>query len=124
MKKLNITNGYNFGGQIYKIGNTEQVSERFTKREVTVHQKSFNQVTGQEYNEYVSFELTNGNCSQLDDLGTGDYVNVSFNLRGNLWTAKKKGAVEQAITTLHAWRVEKAIPPQVALPTTEQTTEG
>lgn len=110
--RLQLNNAYIFGGKIHSIGETQEVKEGFQKREVTVNQTTFSQMNGKEYNEFVKFELVNDNCSAVDNFKIGDFVNIKFNLKGNLWADKKAKKPETAIVTLQAWKIEAAEVPQ------------
>lgn len=82
------------------IGQTVQVSERFTKREFVITD------TQSMYPQDILFQATQDKCSLLDAIQTNEQVEVSFNLRGREWTSPQ-GEVKY-FNTLEAWRIEKA----------------
>lgn len=87
-----------FKGTLTVIGNTNQVSDKFSKREFVVNDNSM-------YPQEVQFEFTQDKCSELDLYKVGDEVEVSFNLRGRSWT-NANGEVKY-FNTLQAWKIEK-----------------
>ena len=86
-------------GVIYKIDETQQVSEKFSKREFVVTD------TTSMYPQDISFQATQDKCSMLDAVQVNDQVEVSFNLRGREWTSPQ-GEVKY-FNSLEAWRIEK-----------------
>jgi hypothetical protein len=87
-------------GSVKMVGNTVQVSEKFSKREFVVTDAS-----GM-YPQDIMFQATQDKCSLLDGYQSGDQVEVSFNLRGREWTSPA-GEVKY-FNTLEAWRIERA----------------
>src|SRR6188508_2511491 len=55
---------YQISGKIHVIRAEQVVSDKFKKREFVL-------VTGGNYPQYLSFQLTQNNCSQLDSVSTG-----------------------------------------------------
>ena len=101
-------------GSIKVIGQTQQVSEKFSKRDLVVTD------TSSQYPQDISFQLAQDKCSVLDAFMEGESVEVSFNLRGREWKSPQ-GDVKY-FNTLEAWRIEKADSPQTAtlMPRTPQ----
>lgn len=93
--------GIEITGKIHTIFETQQVSERFTKREFVLELED-----NPKYPQTVLFQLTGDRCSQLDDLSVGDGVRVEFNLRGREWRSPK-GEVKY-FNSLDVWKVESA----------------
>ena len=87
-------------GSVKMVGNTVQVSEKFSKREFVVTDAS-----GM-YPQDIMFQSTQDKCALLDGYQVGDQVEVSFNLRGREWTSPT-GEVKY-FNTLEAWRIERA----------------
>jgi hypothetical protein len=87
-------------GSVKMVGNTVQVSEKFSKREFVVTDAS-----GM-YPQDIMFQATQDKCALLDGYQAGDQVEVSFNLRGREWTSPA-GEVKY-FNTLEAWRIERA----------------
>lgn len=85
-------------GKIKVIGTTEQVSDKFKKRELVLTD------TSSQYPQHISFQLTQDKCSLVDSYRAGDEIRVMFNLRGKEWTSPK-GEVKY-FNTLEIWKVE------------------
>jgi hypothetical protein len=103
-------------GVIYKINDTQQISETFKKREFILECSEANNSTGEIYKQYLPIEVIKDNCSKLDNFKAGEAVEVSINLRGRLWGGdKEKG--ERAFLNLLAWRIyrhiEEAAEPEI-----------
>lgn len=86
-------------GAVKKIYDTQQVSEKFSKREFVITDSS------SMYPQDIMFQLTQDKCNLMDAVSVNDTVEVSFNLRGREWTSPQ-GEVRY-FNTLDAWRVEK-----------------
>lgn len=84
-------------GRIYKIFETKQVTERFTKREFVM------EVEDGKYPQHVLFQMTGDRCSNLDAFNEGQEIKVEFNLRGREWTSPK-GEVKY-FNSLDVWRL-------------------
>ena len=89
-----------FTGQIKRIGQTQIVSDKFSKREFTIVDKPES-----EYPQIVQFELHKDRCDTIDTFKLGDSVRVSFNLKGREWTDKE--GVVKTFNTLQAWAIVK-----------------
>lgn len=85
-------------GIIKRIGDAEQVSDKFKKREFVLTDNS------SQYPQHISFQLTQDKCDLLDKYQVGSEIKVHFNLRGREWTSPK-GEVKY-FNTLEAWRIE------------------
>lgn len=86
-------------GTIKVINDTQQVTEKFAKREFVVTESS------SMYPQDIMFQATQDKCAILDGFQAQDQVEVSFNLRGREWTSPQ-GEVKY-FNTLEAWRIEK-----------------
>ena len=84
-------------GTIKVINQTQVISEKFSKREFVLTDES-------QYPQDILFQATQDKCSLLDNIGVGQQVEVSFNLRGREWTSPA-GEVKY-FNTLEAWRIE------------------
>ncbi len=82
---------------------TQQVSERFKKREFVLELSE--EINGNVYTNYAKMQLVQTKCEILDRFNEGDTVKVNFNIKGNRW--EKDGRVNY-ITNLDAWRIEAA----------------
>lgn len=97
-------------GKLYKVNDTQVVSEKFKKREFIVE-------TEDQYPQLISMQLTQDRVDLINLFEVGDAVTVSINLRGREWTSPKDGEVKY-FNTVEAWRIE-GVTEQV----TEQATE-
>ncbi len=79
---------------------TQQISDKFQKREFVVTDASGN------YPQDILFQLTQDRTSLLDDINENDVVNVTFNIRGREWTSPK-GEVKY-FNSLDVWKIEKS----------------
>ena len=90
----------NITATIKSIGTTQEVSEKFKKRELIVTYSE-----NPTYPETLKFEATQDKVSILDGLNIGDQIEVHFNLRGREWT--NKDGVVSVFNTLGVWKVVK-----------------
>lgn len=87
-------------GKLYKIFETQSVSESFRKREFVLE-------TDENYPQLVKLELVQDKCDAISSYKEGDEVIVHFNVRGREWKNQKNELVY--FTSLSAWRLEKAV---------------
>lgn len=71
-------------GRIHALFDTQQVSERFRKREFVVELSD-----NPRYPQYVMFQLTGDRCENLEGFRIGDEVRVEFSLRGREWKSPR-----------------------------------
>ncbi|HEY9177084.1 MAG TPA: DUF3127 domain-containing protein [Flavipsychrobacter sp.] len=90
-------------GKLVAVNETQQVSERFKKREFVL--ETSEEINGNVYTNYAKMQLVQNKCEIIDNFKIGDTVKVSFNIKGNKW--ERDGNVNY-ITNLDAWRVENA----------------
>lgn len=88
-----------YTGKIVRIGQTQQVSEKFKKLEFVVTDGS------ESYSQNIQFELHQDRCDLIDKFKEGDEVNVKFNLRGKDWQ-NPQGQIK-TFNTLQAWAIIK-----------------
>jgi single-strand DNA-binding protein len=69
-------------GQLHKLYETQQVTEKFTKREFVV------ELAGR-YPQFVLFQLTGKRVGDLDAFREGDSVRIEFALRGREWKSRQ-----------------------------------
>jgi hypothetical protein len=86
-------------GVIKVIKPTQQVSEKFSKREFVVTDLSEAQ-----YPQDILFELKQDKTSLLDNFMQGQEVEISFNLKGREWTSPQ-GDVKY-FNTLDAFKID------------------
>ena len=87
-------------GKLYKIMDTEQVNERFRKREFVVELAD-----NPQYPQLVLFQLTGDRTENIEGFQEGDEVKVEFSLRGREWTSPK-GDVRY-FTNLDVWTIQR-----------------
>ena len=97
-------------GHVHEIGQTQQVTESFKKRDIVIAYAE-----NPQFVEYIRLEATQDRTSIFDNLQVGDQVEVSFNLRGRPWT-NKEGQTTY-FNSLVAWRVTKLTATAAAAPT-------
>jgi single-stranded DNA-binding protein len=85
-------------GTIKVIQPTQEISDRFRKRELVIEDNS-----GQ-YPQFIPLEFTQDKCEILDQFKEGDTVKVAFNLRGREWTNKQNET--KYFLSLNAWKIE------------------
>lgn len=99
-------------GKCYAVGKTEQVSDKFKKRELIVEY-----IENPQYPEYLKFEAGNDKCDLLDNIRVGDDIEVFFNLRGRTWTDKQ--GKKSYFNSLQLWKINilsKGSAPEYAQP--------
>ena len=84
-------------GTIIEIFPTQQVSDKFAKREFAVE-------TEGDYPQQVGLEFQQDKCSILDGYQVGQQVTVSVNIKARKWTSAE--GINKYFNTLSAWRIE------------------
>ncbi len=87
-------------GRIHAVFDTQQVTERFRKREFVVELAD-----NPRYPQLVLFQLTGDRCEKLDGFGVGDEVEVEFSLRGREWKSPK-GEIRY-FNSLDVWTLQR-----------------
>ena len=99
-------------GKIHALFDTQQVTERFRKREFVI------ELAEQRYPQFVMFQLTGNRCEDLDGFEVGNEVRVEFNLRGREWQSPQ--GEMRYFNSLDVWRLERkddrARPPHDDIP--------
>ena len=85
-------------GKIKLIGNTQEVSASFKKRELVV-------TTDEQYPQHILIDFAQDKCEILNNYKVGQEVKVSINLRGREWT-NPQGEVKY-FNQIQGWRIEK-----------------
>jgi hypothetical protein len=93
---------YNLKGEIKSIKETQQVSDKFKKREFSLLDES-----GQ-YPQVIAFQLSQDKCDLIDPMKVGDMVDLSFNLRGREWE-NSQGEIK-VFNTLDVWKINSQTP--------------
>lgn len=78
------------------VGQTQQISDKFSKREIAI-------TTADQYPQTVLLQFSNDKCTLLDNVRVGDNVTISYNLRGRIWT--DKNGVEKIFNTIDGWNI-------------------
>jgi hypothetical protein len=84
-------------GKIKVVGNTIQVSEKFSKRELVV-------TTDEQYPQHILVEFAQDKCDLLNGYSVGQAVKVSINLRGREW--QNPTGETKYFNSIQGWRVE------------------
>ena len=85
-------------GKIKLVGETEQVSDKFKKRELVITTND-----NPTYPQHISVQCTNDKCVMLDNLSVGTEVSLEINLRGREWTSPN-GQVKY-FNTIEVWKL-------------------
>jgi hypothetical protein len=88
----------NVKGKVKVIFDEQVISEKFKKREFVVIDDS------SQYPQELLIQTTQDKTSLLDELSEGQYVDVSINLRGRMWTNKE--GVDKYFNTIEAWKID------------------
>lgn len=86
-------------GEIHAIGETQQVTDKFTKRAFVLVTKD-----NPRYPQFCEFELTGDRCDMLDPFRIGEEVRVEFSLRGRAWEPTD-GRPTKYFNTLSVWNI-------------------
>jgi len=84
-------------GKIKVIGDTQNVSASFTKRELVI-------TTDEQYPQFISINFVQDKCELLDKYRLGETVKVSINLRGREWV-NPQGETKY-FNDIQGWRIE------------------
>ncbi|MBK9417311.1 MAG: DUF3127 domain-containing protein [Flavobacteriales bacterium] len=87
-------------GTIKMVGKTQDVSDKFRKRELVVTEPS-----GQRP-QHIPVEFTQDRCGLLDGYNPGDEVNVSCYVNGREWTGRD--GVTKYFLSLSGNRIERS----------------
>ncbi len=85
-------------GRVKMIGNVQQVSATFKKREMVV-------TTEEQYPQHIMIEFTQDKTDLLNQFKVGEQVRVSINLRGREWT-NPQGETKY-FNSIQGWRIER-----------------
>ena len=89
--------------KIEVINEPQVISENFTKQEFVVRYEE-----NPQYPQFVKLELVNKSVGRIDEYRPGDYVDVTFDIKGKKYIDKKTEETKY-FTSLQAWRVNKAV---------------
>ena len=85
-------------GKIILIGATQQVSDRFKKREFVIEVAE-----NPQYPELIQFELKQDRVQLLDGYQAGQTVQVWFDIGGRKWAGPQG---DKYFVSLNAWRLQ------------------
>jgi hypothetical protein len=106
---------FNLTGTLIAKSETQQVSDKFKKREFVL--MTVENVNGTEYPNPLKMQAVQAKCDVLDKYAIGSQVSVHFNVKGNSYTDKKDGSTKY-IVNLDMWKIEpvaaQQAPQQVA----------
>lgn len=83
-----------YEGIVIFVGQTEVVSDKFSKRQIVVSDKT------SEYPQEICFEFSQAKCADLDRINVNETVKIHYNLRGKLWKDNKW------FNSLQGWKIE------------------
>mgnify|MGYP003656125074 CR=1 FL=1 len=83
-------------GIVYKIGQTNQVSDKFSKREIAIK-------TDDTYPQTILIQFSNDKCALLDNVSIGNNVSINYNLRGRTWVGND--GIEKVFNTIDGWSI-------------------
>lgn len=87
-------------GKIKMIGEPQQVSSSFRKREVVV-------TTDEQYPQHILIEFTQDRTDLLNAFQVGQPVKISINLRGREWVNPQ--GETRYFNTIQGWRIENLV---------------
>jgi single-stranded DNA-binding protein len=87
-------------GRIRMIGQPQDISSTFRKREVVV-------TTEEQYPQHILIEFTQDRVNLLDTFQIGEQVKVSINLRGREWVNPQ--GETRFFNTIQGWRIERYV---------------
>lgn len=95
-------------GLVKFIGDTQIVSEKFSKREFVITMAG-------EYPQHISMQCTQAKVLMLDGLAIGQEINCHINLRGREWTNPTTNETKY-FNTIECWKLEtlgeRLMPPE------------
>lgn len=94
---------FNVTGKLIAKSETQQVSDKFKKREFVL--MTVDSVNGTEYPNPLKMQAVQAKCDVLDRYAIGAEVSVSFNVKGNSYVDKKDGSTKY-IVNLDMWKIE------------------
>jgi hypothetical protein len=85
-------------GKIKVIGNVQQVTDSYKKRELVV-------TTAEQYPQHILIEFGQDKCDLLNNYAIGDEVKVGINLRGREWVNPE--GVSKYFNSVQGWKISK-----------------
>ena len=90
-------------GVIAVIGQTVDVTEKFSKREFIIE-------TDDQYNPFVKFELTQDRCGLIESYEVGTEITVHYDVKGSKALYTNKNGQKDCFVALQAWKLEGSAP--------------
>lgn len=90
-------------GTIKFIGQTEQVSQTFQKRDVVIMTEESSQ-----YPQPILVQFTQAKCDELNTYQVGQQATISINLRGKEYQDKQTGQTKY-FNTIQGWRIAAVV---------------
>ena len=90
-------------GRIKLIGQVQDVSQTFRKRELVV-------TTEEQYPQHLLIEFTQDKCELLNQFQIGEQVRVGINLRGREWVNPQ--GETRYFNSIQGWRIDRPQPQQ------------
>lgn len=84
-------------GKLIKVGEIQNISDKFQKREFVVE-------TDEKYPQKIQLELQGANCDIVDSYKIGQKIECSISLRGRLWTNPE--GVDKYFNTIVCWLIQ------------------
>lgn len=94
-------------GELIRVFDTKQVSEKFSLREFVIETK-------EQYPQSIILQVSQEKCKVLDNYRLGDLVQVSINVRGRKWTDKE--GKDRFFNTLEVWKITNESSAPVSVP--------
>lgn len=89
-------------GTIHFIGQEQQVSDKFKKRDFVLYVEN---ETNSQYSDYIQLQMSQDKCAKLDEVEVGYEVKAFVNVRGKEYS-KKDGSGMGYFNTLEAWKFD------------------
>lgn len=89
-------------GKLIEKYEVQQMNENFRKRDFVIEVTT--NFSGNQFSDFIKFQITQDRCSILDLFKMNDVVKVNFNIKGRKWD---KDGNTNYFNTLDAWRIEK-----------------
>ena len=90
MEQLKVT------GQVFKVTNKIQKSEKFSMRELWL-------TYGDKYPQTIAIQFNNDKCDLLNNLQPGELITVGVNLNGRIWNGQDG---QKVFNTINGWTIE------------------
>jgi len=83
-------------GTIKHVFDTEQVNEKFRKRQVVIT------TTDDKYEQHIPVEFVQDNVDKLNNIIEGQEATIHINLRGREWNGKY-------FVNVHGWKIDQEV---------------